>query len=397
MRKPTYEPPQFEVADVFRKFGHRFLETYSCSDDQYTVLSMLQFCRTEVLGGRRMECPRCRHQEIVFTSCGNRHCPKCQFHARETWLRKQQNDLLPVSYYHLVVTLPHDLNPWMEHNKVLLLNLFFRTVNRVMQAFAKDPQWRLEGQLGMLSVLHTWTQRLRIHYHLHNLVPAGVLQEDGTWKPSKKNFLFRKVSLGKSIRHAFLKALKRLWRQGKIRPPKNSQGEDRDLIPVIDTLKSKKWVLYLKKPFAGPETVLKYLGRYTHRVAISNHRIVSIDDDTVTFSYFDRHTETRKTRTLTGPEFIRRFLSHVLPRRFVKIRHFGFLASRFKSEKLALIRSQCPPPDELEATEILLQHDDFTEDPWQKDLCPACNSATMRVVEQLLRQPPSRHMFLDSS
>lgn len=381
-------PPKYEVADVLRKFGYDYLKKGVCNEDQYKVLSILQCCRTAVLGGKRMQCQECHHEEIVFSSCRNRHCPKCQFLAREKWLQKQEEDLLPVSYYHFVATLPHHLNPWIDLNKREMLGLFFRTINSVLQAFARDPQWRLEGELGLLSVLHTWNQKMETHYHIHNLIPGGVLKKDGTWKVGRKGFLFKKTSLGKALANAYLKGLSRLHLKGTLLSPKSKMGEDLDLVEIIEKLRTKKWVVYLKKPFGGPRKVLKYLGRYTHRIAISNHRILEITEETVTFSYLNRSDKTkkpvRKSLTLNGPEFVKRFLSHVLPSGMMKIRHYGILGSRLKKEKLEQIRSQCKVlPEELALEEVQLPEKEDSPELFDGPVCSKCKKGVMMNMERI--------------
>lgn len=347
-----------------------------------------------------MRCPNCQHEEFLFNSCRNRHCPKCQFLAREKWLRKQKENLLPVSYYHFVATLPHQLNPWINVNKREMLGLFFRTINSVLQAFARDPQWRLEGELGVLSVLHTWNQKMETHYHIHNLIPAGVLQRDGTWKAGRKGFLFKKTSLGKALAKVYLKGLSRLHQKGKLVEPKGNTGACSSLQEIMEKLRTKKWVVYLKKPFGGAVKVLEYLGRYTHRVAISNHRILNVTEESVTFKYQDRRDKTRKpvsrTLTLKGPEFVERFLSHVLPAGMMKVRHYGILGSRLKKEKLDQIRSQCETaqdedPLEKEKSPEKTPDQEIPEGP----MCPTCPKTVLvrveRIEKRMVRKLPLTH------
>jgi hypothetical protein len=259
--------------------------------------------------------------------------------AKEKWLNDRKAELLPCGYFHLVFTLPHDLNPIIVYNKRILLDILFQAVNETLRAFARDPQWRLKGQLGFIAVLHTWSQTLMDHFHLHCLIPAGALSfKKDRWIPSRKNFLFRTGSLAKEFRNRYIRLLEAAFNKDKILFPAKT-GTSEGFNNLIKHLKTKQWIVYAKRPFAGPEKVLEYLGRYTHRVAISNHRIVSIDDGRITFSYKDRFDgNKRKLMSLKANEFIRRFLLHVLPQGFVKIRYFGFMFHRDKQKNIELIR-----------------------------------------------------------
>lgn len=331
-----------EVADIFRLYGEDYRKNHNLSFEQLKVMRRISICRTAVLGGHIERCSECGYEQNAYNSCRNRHCPKCQTMAKEKWLNDRKAELLPCGYFHLVFTLPHDLNPIISCNKKLLLGILFQAANETLQAFAKDPQWRLEGQPGFICVLHTWSQTLMDHFHLHCLFPAGVLSfEKDRWIPSRKKFLFRTGSLAKEFRNRYIRLLKATFNKNKIIFPGNTAkaGTLEGFNNLTKQLKTKKWIVYAKRPFAGPEQVLEYLGRYTHRVAISNHRISSIDDGKVTFSYKDRNDDNKtKFMTLKTDEFIRRFLLHVLPHRFVKIRYFGFMFHRDKQKNIELIR-----------------------------------------------------------
>ncbi len=294
-------------------------------------MAAIQACRTEKLGGHREVCNHCGTLRNSYNSCRNRHCPKCQTMTKEKWLDKRREELLPCGYFHLVFTLPHELNLLILNNQYELLSCLFHAVKETLFAFAADPQWRLEGKPGILAVLHTWSQVLIDHFHIHCLVPAGVLSFDGRrWIKSKDNFLFRTESLVKEFKKQYLARVKS--RLDQLVLPKNNNH-------LLSKARDKNWFAYAKKPFAGPEQVLKYLGRYTHRIAISNHRIKAMDDGKVTFSYKDRSNDNQtKTMTLEAMEFIRRFLLHVLPRGFMKIRYYGFLANICKRKAIILIR-----------------------------------------------------------
>ena len=334
--------PDIEVADIFSEYGQSFLEMFPASPQQIGVMNQIMTCRTAAQGGHIELCDNCGHSRNAYNSCRNRHCPKCQTLAKEVWLDNRTAELLPVPYFHLVFTLPHELNPLILCNMNPLLDLLFSSVNEVIKSFAADPQWRLEGQPGFIAVLHTWTQTLQDHFHLHCLIPGGVLSDDkSSWNPSKDNFLFRTASLMSAFKNIYIKGLKELKQNGElIFPGKTSIYEDpAEFNRLIKTIARKKWCGYAKAPFSGPEKVLEYLGRYTHRVAISNYRIKSLEDDKVTFTWKDRSDENKtKLMTLTAEEFIRRFLTHVLPKGFRKIRYFGFLSPRYKTENIRIIR-----------------------------------------------------------
>lgn len=262
--------------------------------------------------------------------------------TKERWLNDRKAELLPCGYFHLVFTLPHTLNPIILCNKKLMLAILFAAVNETLQAFAHDPQWRLNGQLGIVSVLHTWSQTLLDHFHLHCLVPAGAFSKgQKKWTPARESFLFRIKSLAKEFKKRYLHKLEKTYRQNKlIFPGKTASiGSQKAFAEMIRNLSETDWIAYAKRPFAGPEQVLEYLGRYTHRVAISNNRLVSIDNGQVVFTYRDRkNNNEKKTMHLSADEFIRRFLLHVLPKGFMKIRYFGFLANVKKRELVAIIR-----------------------------------------------------------
>ncbi len=345
--------PRWEVADVFRLYGERYRDEHRLPRDQLKVTRLIETCRTAALGGHLERCDACGYELPCYNSCRNRHCPKCQTLVKEHWLQKRRQELLPVGYFHLVFTLPHELNPLVLRNKRLLLSALFAAVNDTLKAFAHDPQWRLEGQLGFLSVLHTWSQTLIDHFHLHCVIPAGVLRDDGSWRAARQSFLFRTQSLAKAFRSRYLDLLRQAYDQQKLLFPGSiaSGQTPQHFNRLLDSLRQKPWIVYAKRPFAGPRHVLDYLGRYTHRVAISNHRVLSIQNGHVTFTYKDRsnHNRTREM-TVDAQEFIRRFLLHILPPGFMKIRHFGFLANSCKTANLQRIRQQlgAPPPDTSE-------------------------------------------------
>jgi len=375
-----------EVADIFLHYGKSYRKSHNLSFQQLKVMHHIQVCRTAILGGHIQQCDQCGFQKPVYNSCRNRHCPKCQTMAKERWLKDRHAELLPTGYFHLVFTLPHEVNCIVHCNPNKLLNMLFASASETLQAFAKDPQWRLEGQLGFIGVLHTWTQTLMDHFHLHCLIPAGALCFDkDRWIPSRKKFLFHVKSLAKEFRKRYLFKLETAFDKKELIFAGNTAelGKKEEFKNVIDALKAKDWIVYAKRPFGGPKQVLDYLGRYTHRVAISNHRIISVEDGKVTFSYKDRSDGNKaKTMKLEAEEFIRRFLLHVLPNRFMKIRYFGFLFNRNRKKNIELIRGligtvetggKKTEEETVEQMMIRLAGIDIT-------LCPHCGKGKMRPV-----------------
>lgn len=379
-------PP--EVADIFRQYGEDYRRSNFLSAEQSKAMYHIEVCRTAVLGGHSEACDKCGFKQNAYNSCRDRHCPKCQTLVKEKWLGNRKAELLPCPYFHNVFTLPHELNPLILINKKILLTILFSAVKETLQVFAGDPQWRLIGQLGFISVLHTWNQQLMDHFHLHCIIPAGVLSFDKkTWVAAKGKYLFRIQSLAKEFRKRYLHKLESAYGQGKI----NCHGRASDFadkkifLQLIKTLRDKNWITYSKQPFGGPEQVLEYLGRYTHRVAITNNRILSIEDGGVTFSYRDRSDENRvKELAVTASEFIRRFLLHILPPGFMKIRYCGFLAHANKKICIPLLRRLINPDakfaEKMTETvqEIMLRLTGI-----DLSLCPQCGTGKMVFIENL--------------
>jgi len=386
--------PPLEVADLIRTAGAAFIERnrHWLSWKHVKVLLAIARCRTAALGGHLDECTRCGHRAISYNSCRNRHCPKCQTSARERWIAARRRELLPMRYVHVVFTLPRELAPLALQNKKVIYDLLFRASAETLLEVARDPK-HLGAEIGFFSVLHTWNQKLGLHPHVHCVVPAGGLSPDHTrWvKPRYAFFLPVKV-LSRVFRGKFVAALKCAFRENRL----TFQGSLTLLAqPKIFTswlrpLFRKDWVVYSKRPFGGPEYVLQYLGRYTHRVAISNHRLVSFADGKVTFRWRDSaHLNKQKLLTLPLDEFLRRFLLHLLPKRFVRIRNFGFLANRRRTVSLPLC-FQLLPPRSAPQTGQDSSTADATKDLW---CCPRC-AGPMVVIERLtpaeiqLRSPP---------
>jgi predicted Zn-ribbon and HTH transcriptional regulator len=362
-----------ELADIFRQYGENYQRTHRLSASQQKVMRAVSVCRTQELGGHLDRCESCGFERPAYNSCRNRHCPKCQSLAKAQWLEKQTSELLPVGYFHLVFTLPHELNRLVLAHKKIGLSLLFKAVSETLLQFG---QTRLKGTLGIIAVLHTWDQTLKDHFHLHCLVPAGALSLDHRrWISARKNFLFPVKALSQVFRGKFLARLQQACDKGKI-PAANNE---------IKASRQKSWVVYAKKPFGSAQTVLDYLGRYTHRVALSNDRILQVQDGEVTLSYRDRRDRDRKkTMTLEAQEFIRRFLLHVLPQGFMRIRHFGFLANRSKKQALGRCRKLfdldpvLPPSPFLSAKDLLLKIIGV-----DLSRCPSCREGTMIVVGDL--------------
>ena len=362
-----------ELADVFCQYGESYQRTHRLTASQQKVMRAVSVCRTQELGGHLDRCDACGFERPAYNSCRNRHCPKCQSLAKAQWLEKQTSELLPVGYFHLVFTLPHELNRLILANKKILLAHLFKAVSETLLEFG---QRRLGGTLGIIAVLHTWDQRLNDHFHLHCLVPAGALSYDHSrWIAARKNFLFPVKALSRVFRGKFLDLFQQNIDRGKI------ATSNRD----TQALGKKNWVVYAKKPFGSPQTVLDYLGRYTHRVALSNDRILKVENGEVTLSYRDRKDgDRKKALPLDAHEFIRRFLLHVLPQGFMRIRHFGFLANRSKKQALAQCRKlldlawpSCPNPS---AKDLLLKLTGI-----DLSRCPSCQKGTMIVVGELPR------------
>ena len=368
--------PPLEVADIVRTYGTAFVKQHRrwLTVLHLKVLRAIVACRTAALGGHIEQCDSCGQRAISYNSCLNRHCPKCQGAARQAWLAKRFAELLPVPYYHVVFTLPHVLVPLALQNKALVYGLLFRTAAETLLQIAADPK-HLGAKIGFLAVLHTWGQTLLHHPHLHCVVPGGGLSPDQRrWIPCGHKFFLPVKVLSVVFRGKFLDALERTFKQHKLTlagqlTPLQSPAE---FAALLRAAAHRHWVVYAKPPFAGPAQVLTYLSRYTHRIAIANSRLVAMADGRVTFRWRDyAHGHQTRTMTLEAHEFLRRFLLHVLPTSFVRIRYFGLLANRQRAQLLNLCRShlQCTATPQAA---VGVGH-----------LCQHCHHGTMRVVETL--------------
>src|SRR6266853_4010095 len=386
--------PPLEVADLVRAAGDAFIERSRkwITGKHVKVLLAIARCRTAALGGHLDECSRCGHRAISYNSCRNRHCPKCQAGARDRWLTARRQELLPTRYVHVVFTLPRHLAPLVLQNKKVLYDLLFRTSAETLLEVARDPK-QLGAEIGFFSVLHTWSQKLTAHPHVHCVVPAGGLSPDHTrWVRSPDNYFLPKEVLKKVFRGKFVDALKEAFQNGQLHFHGDLKllAQPKTFAAWLRPLHRQDWVVYLKRPFGGPEYVVHYLGRYTHRVAISNHRLVSFSDGQVTFRWRDsaRHHE-QKLLTLSLDEFLRRFLLHILPKGFVRIRNFGFLANRKRAKLLPLCFQLLGSAQEPQAEQRASSTEDCP-DLWR---CPTCGGP-MKVIERLtaaeiqLRSPP---------
>jgi hypothetical protein len=369
------------VAAVIAEAGDAYQARYGTVRAERRLLRDLVACRTAALGGHKQQCAQCGHEVLTYNSCRNRHCPTCQGPARARWLAARAAELLPVPYFHVVFTLPAPLGALALHNKRVMYGLLFRATATTLRTIARDPQ-HLGADIGFLAVLHTWGQTLQHHPHLHCVVPGGGLSRDGSrWMPSRAHFFLPVRVLSRHFRRTFLRLLRAAYRRGKLR----CRGR---LVRLADPatwhrwlqpLERAEWVVYAKPPFGGPHQVLKYLARYTHRVAISNQRLVTVADGQVTFRWKDyAHGHQHRTMTLDAIEFLRRFLLHHLPKGFQHIRHYGVLGNRRRAATLARIRALLdqPPATTPEPADAIAELP-------PRDACPQCGTGRLVVVATL--------------
>ncbi|MCY7329055.1 MAG: IS91 family transposase [Saprospiraceae bacterium] len=374
--------PVFEVADVLRAglAGHE--ARHPRSEVQRKASNAILNCRTATLGGHLEACTGCGAVSVSYNSCRHRACPKCQWPAQVKWVQERMGELLNTTYFHLVFTVPHALNPLFLSNDRALYNLLMRCAWETLDQLARQPQW-LGAQTGMLAVLHTWGQKLDFHPHVHCVVPGGGVLPDGTWKPAKKGFFVPVRVMSALFRGKFLAALKQMRQTGGLEYHGSAAAlaDDSAFGSLLRGLYKTGWVVYAKAPMGGPAQVLKYLGRYTHRIAISNRRILGIADGKVTFSYKDRQDKDRdKVLTLSAEEFVRRFLLHVLPAGFHKIRHYGLLAARNRKTKLLAAQLRLAPEPQGRFPDSGLV---VTEQQTARPCCPVCGSNERVKMETL--------------
>jgi hypothetical protein len=393
------ERPRPEVADVLRRYGEAFRLTHapSLSSGQLRVMSAVEICRTAALGGHLEECDVCGHQRPAYNSCRNRHCPKCQSLARERWLEDREAELLPVGYFHIVFTVPQEIAALAYQNKTVVYGILFRAAAETLRTIAADPK-HLGAEIGFLAILHTWGQNLLHHPHLHCVAPGGGITPDGAhWIASRSDFFLPVRVLSRLFRRLFLHYLQAAFDAGKLQffSSLEQLAYRETFARYLAPLRHSEWVVYSKPPFGGPKQVLAYLGRYTHRVAISNNRLLDIEEGTVSFGWKDyRDGSRKKTMRLSPDEFIRRFLLHVLPDRFQRIRHFGFLANRYREAKLAVCRRllgdlAARPEKRADRLDCRDLYEQLTGTSLRD--CPMCHAGQMVVIAMLphsRRGPP---------
>jgi len=384
-----------ELADIVRAHGAALCAEHRLAAVQRRALRAIAACRTAALGGQLAQCDACGAQRYAYHSCRNRHCPKCQALARERWLSARREELLPVPYFHLVFTLPHELNPLAQGNPARLYAMLFDTVSATLIEFGANPRW-LGGEIAATLVLHTWGQNLNQHVHLHCLIAAGALHAAGHWIHARRGFLFPVQALSRVFRGKFIAVLEHAFGAGRLTLAHATEplADPRERQRLTAALRAHDWVVYAKRPFGGPEQVLDYLGRYTHRVALSNDRILSCEDDQVRFRYRDySHGNRRKVMSLHAAEFLRRFLLHVLPKRFMRIRHYGLLANRTKHAKLAAARTALAVPTPAPAP----KHSESLAAFWLRianvdiEDCVHCHRGRMRIVDSIAAPSPRPH------
>jgi len=376
MNPPIKMPkPHLEVADILRLHIAEYRNAYPLAPDQHRIVSHLLHCRTPTLGGHIERCTHCGAERILYHSCRNRHCPKCQHVPRERWLEKRKSELLPTPYFHIVFTLPHELNLITLKNKSVMLKLLFKAVSETLIKFGRKE---LGGTLGFIAALHTWDQQLKAHFHLHCLVPGGALcAKSKRWIPCKEDYLFNQEALSLVFRGKFIDHLTRATHLGNL----NLEEPDSQL---KTKLYKHKWVVSVRDPIAHAQHVLEYLARYTHRVAIANSRLLALKDGMVSFRYKDRQNNVLKQATLSAVDFIHRFLLHTLPQGFVRIRHYGFLANRKRTAQLTLIQRLLKLPSQALAAPQSLQEMMLRLTRIDITLCPCCKKGRMQKIADIL-------------
>jgi hypothetical protein len=366
--------PRLEVADILRQYFDNYRQSYPLGSDQHKIVSALLNCRTANLGGHVEKCDHCGAERITYHSCRNRHCPKCQQIPREKWTEARTQELLPLRYFHVIFTLPHELNTMILNNKKVMFSILFKAVSEALLLFGKN---KLGGQLGFIAVLHTWDQKLKAHFHLHCLIAGGAVSTDKKrWIPCNKNYLFNQEALSLVFRSKFIDRMTRAVRCGKLCFGHRYQ-------PFKNKLYTHEWVVSVREPIKQPEQVLQYLARYTHRVAIANSRITAVNDSQVTFNTKDRKKNKIIPITITAVEFIRRFLLHSLPKRFVRIRHYGFLANRNRKANLAHIQHLLKLPAQLLKETVSLKDMMLKLTGTDITQCPCCKKGRMQLIAEI--------------
>ncbi len=371
----TAKKQRLQVAHILHQHMGDYQNQYRLWPEHKKIVSDLLNCRTAHLGGHIDRCDHCGSVRIIYHSCRNRHCPKCQHMPRERWLEKRKDEILPLNYFHVVFTLPHELNTIILNNKKVMLNCLFAAASQTLLTFGKNE---LNGTPGFLAILHTWDQKLNAHFHLHCLVAGGVVSKDKKrWLPVKNNYLFNQEALSRVFRGKFMQRLKHVRKTGALKFTAGAYGNFKNM------LYAKNWVVSVRDPVKRPEHVLEYLARYTHRVAIANSRIKTFKDAMVTFTAKDRKKNRTESITISAVEFIRRFLLHSLPKRFVRIRHYGFLANRNRRTNLKVIRKLLKLPTQLAKTQASLEQMLLQLTGIDITTCPCCNQGKMKLLAEI--------------
>jgi hypothetical protein len=372
------------ISKIFNRFRNDYLQHNSATINQHKVMNSIMACKTEKLGFNIEKCDSCGHTHIHYNSCNNRHCPNCQGMKKHKWILEKQNDILPVKYMHVVFTIPGELRTLFLYNKRLLYNNLFNSAWKTIETFSKDKRNRLEADMGMISILHTWKQNIEYHPHLHCIIPAGGITINNKWKstPTNGDYLFNTDAMGQTFKGVFMKKLKDLYKNKELKYWDLKQTPGQFFYGLKEELYGKSWLVYAKKSFRNSTSVFEYLGRYTHKIAISNYRIKNVTDKDVTFEYLDRTDGyKKKLRTVTGEKFIKLFLLHVLPPRFVKIRNYGFLSSRKKTKKLTALMEYFYKPkykkSESKSVAELIEIIYGIE----IGLCPICKQGMMKTIK----------------
>jgi len=394
---PDFGDPLFEVADIFRAYGADYRSKHELSGPQLSAMEAIEKCRTTALGGHVDQCDRCGHIEISYNSCRNRNCPKCRGSQRAAWVDARELELLPIQYFHLVFTLPHVLIPLARYNPQILYGLLFKIAAETLQTFARN---RWDGKLGIIMALHTWGQTMNDHPHVHCIVTGGVLKNDGSaFVRAPMNFLFPVTALSPVFREKFIDALQAFKDKGELDLSGQPQlSTDTAWQGLLAKLRTHPWVVYAKQPFAEPQHLIRYLGRYVNRIAIANHRILSIDNGVITFKYLDNREQggpLEKILPLSAEEFIRRFLAHIPPPQFRRVRYYGFLVNSQRKDKLTTCRRLLDLPDPEQP--YIADMDAFlTKQGIDYSLCPICGEAKMRCIDNFLpfHGPPQKNPVL---
>lgn len=378
-----------EIADILNSHAEEYIKEKNLPYHVLRVIDDIRKCRTEKNGVHISKCNHCGYSQIDYNSCRNRHCPKCQWQAREEWVEKRKQELLPVEYYHVVFTVPEQINNIFLKNQSIMYNILFKSTSETLLTLSKDPKW-VGGETGFISILHTWGQNLSFHPHIHNIVTGGGLSEDESkWISCRKGFFIRVEVMSSMFKKKFIDTLERAYHKGELKFYGNIKEYEnpKAFYELILTLRNKEWVVYSKPPFGGPEKVLEYIGRYTHRVAISNSRIKSFEGGKVTFSWRDyKDGNKKKDMTLEAKEFIKRFLLHILPKGLVKIRYYGIWGNHNKNGKLKICQELLK--DEARNEYLINRKEELKE--IKKNICKCCAEGSMVVLKVIRckRHPP---------